>query len=63
MSSVLVAKCKSCDYEVHIPITEDQLLKYKNGETIQRVLPNVSPDDRELFISGLCGKCFDKMFA
>lgn len=63
MSSVLVAECKSCDYEVHIPITEDQLSQYKNGEPIQKVLPNVSPDDRELFISGLCGKCFDKIFA
>lgn len=63
MSRVLVAECKSCDYEVHIPITEDQLSKYKNGEPIQRVLPNVNPDDRELFISGLCGKCFDEIFA
>ena len=63
MSNLLTAKCKSCDYEVHIPITKDQLSKYKNGEPIQRVLPNVSPDDRELFISGLCGKCFDKMFS
>lgn len=63
MSNVLVAECKSCDYEVHIPITEDQLSQYKNGEPIQKVLPNVSPDDRELFISGLCGKCFDKIFA
>ena len=29
---------------------------------IQDIIPQVSPDIREMFISGMCGKCWDKMF-
>ena len=29
---------------------------------IQNAMPNLSADDRELLISGICGPCFDKMF-
>ena len=59
----LIGKCRLCDYEVQIPITESQLKRYQSGEMIQNVLPHVSPDDREVLISQTCGKCFDKMFA
>lgn len=52
-----------CDYTVEIPVTDKQLERYQNGELIQNVLPNVSPGDRELFISGICGTCFDNVFA
>lgn len=32
------------------------------GESIQKALPMLTPDQREIMISGICGKCFDKMF-
>lgn len=59
---VINANCRTCDYSTEIPITDEQLEKYENGALIQSVLPNISPGDRELLISGICGKCFDKMF-
>ena len=60
---VLVGECRSCDYEVQIPVTDEQFEKYQSGELIQNVLPEVSPGDREVLISGICGECFDKMFS
>jgi len=59
----ITKKCISCDYEAKISATNEQLQRYQNGELIQNVFPNVSPGDRELFISGICGTCFDNMFA
>jgi hypothetical protein len=37
--------------------------RWQNGEHIQNVAPYLSADDRELLISGMCGKCFDEIFA
>lgn len=60
---MLVGECGSCNYKTEIPVTDEQLTKFNEGELIQKVLPNVSPGDRELFISGMCGDCFDRIFA
>ena len=30
-------------------------------DLIQRIFPEISPDKRELLISGICGECFDDM--
>lgn len=59
---VIVGECRTCDYTAEIPVTNKQMDRYKGGELIQNVLPHVSPGDRELLISGICGNCFDNMF-
>lgn len=38
---------------------EDLVNKTKN---IQDIFPEHSADDRELILSGICGKCFDSLF-
>jgi hypothetical protein len=38
------------------------LAAYEAGELIQRAMPDVSEDERELLISGVCGQCFDELF-
>lgn len=44
--------------------TEDQWAAYKQGHIIiQRIFPEVSPDNREILQTGQCGECFDKLFA
>lgn len=35
--------------------------RINNGEHIQNVMPYLSVDERELLISGICGKCFDEI--
>ena len=33
-----------------------------HGELIQKALPELTKDERELLVSGTCAQCFDKMF-
>ncbi len=58
----MTARCKQCDQVFDIDVTADQLRRWQEGELIQRAMPELSVDLRELLISGTCGKCFDKMF-
>jgi hypothetical protein len=52
-----------CGKEFTIEATDDQLKMLQSGEYhIQEIFPYVSPDIRELFITGWCGECFDKIF-
>jgi hypothetical protein len=60
----VTVECNRCKKEQTIGgITLAKLKHYQDGELIQNVLPELSPDQRELLISGICGKCFDEMFA
>lgn len=55
--------CVFCKEVTAIKMTEDQAYRIASGEElIQNIVPNMSPDHREMFISGICGKCFDNMF-
>ena len=57
-------KCIKCHEITTIMLTPDQHKEYMKGEkNIQEIVPNLEPDIRELLISGMCGTCFDKIFA
>lgn len=44
-------------------LTVEQINKLYDGKLcIQQILSDLSSGDRELFISGICGECFDKIF-
>lgn len=55
-------RCSMCGTVYTIPMTEAEHELLMSGVHIQDALPNHSPDDRELFVSGICGKCFDEIF-
>lgn len=57
-----VRSCISCRTVHIINMTQTEMKKIDSGVHIQDALPNHSADDRELLVSGMCGKCFDKMF-
>ena len=57
----LEKECFLCKESVKVSLTEEESRKISEGkEKIQDIVPNMSPDLREIFISGICGKCFDK---
>lgn len=53
--------CRSCKvaYAIRAPI--DGYMRYCKGANIQLALPSLTADERELLISGMCGKCYDLM--
>ena len=55
--------CKECQTVFDIPVTMAQINEWRSGTLIQKVMPDLSADLRELLISGICGKCFDEIFA
>lgn len=58
----LEVKCNLCRTELEIPVTEKDWKKYQEGELIQRCFPYLTPEQRELIISGTCPDCFNKLF-
>lgn len=63
---MVCVECSMCKEVVNISITDEELIELEmmpvTGKHIQDVLPNVPRDKRELFISGICPKCWKKMF-
>ena len=55
--------CVQCGDAYILPVNSQQIKAWQEGELIQRAMPNISNEERELFISGLCGKCFDAVCA
>lgn len=50
--------------DVEVRVRKSQLKQWlqRPAEHIQYVFPDLSPAERELFISGCCGDCWNKMF-
>jgi hypothetical protein len=54
--------CRACAAIILVPVTMDQLDRWTHGTMLQDAFSNLSPDLRELFLSGFCGPCFDNLF-
>lgn len=54
--------CLMCNRTYEIEMDVDAYKKWIAGSNIQDVAPELSIDERELLISGVCGNCFDELF-
>jgi len=55
--------CEKCDKGFDFPATPEQMHALDDSsKSIQDIFPELSSGERELFISGMCGECFDKVF-
>lgn len=45
----------------HIEVTVEQLLRWENGELIQKAMPNLTSDEREFIMTGLLPQDFEDM--
>lgn len=63
---VITKQCIVCNKIVHIEITEEQYKELKKPRSkrklIQNILPNHTPGEREMLISGICNECFENTF-
>ena len=58
----LTATCLICKKKHYIAVPESGYIAWQNGARIQDALPTLSANERELFLSNMCGACFDKLF-
>lgn len=54
--------CIRCGELHEFKVPDKGYRRWLMGESIQKALPMLTPDQREIMLSGICGKCFDKMF-
>ena len=59
---VIEKKCPFCGQVTTITIPTEKYIKWQEGESIQKAMPNLSAVSRESLISGLCWDCQDKIF-
>lgn len=54
--------CTGCDKFIKLVVPKAGYDAWKGGRFIQDVLPTLTPGERELLVSGICGDCFNAMF-
>lgn len=54
--------CIVCKVARTVRVQKDGYMRWLDGECIQDAMPELSSDDREMLISNICTRCFDKMF-
>lgn len=62
MNSELEFVCKTCGTTLSVVVDTNDLAKWERGESVQKAFPYLPASDRELFLSGICGKCFDSIW-
>ena len=48
--------------EMLLPVTNEQIERWQNGELIQNVFPHLSPSEREFLISGVTPEEWNNVF-
>lgn len=58
----ITRNCPFCNTPQTKEFDEEHYRKYEAGAPIQDVMPNLSADDREFLITGICHKCWNSTF-
>jgi hypothetical protein len=61
-SCVLTIRCFKCNGVNTLSVPKSGIDKYKQGAHIQEAFPELSSDEREMMLSGLCPACFAELF-
>lgn len=54
--------CNMCDVQHEIWVEDDDYKSWENGKMCQDAFPYLDAGQREILISGTCGRCFDLLF-
>ena len=58
----LIFECAMCGKAVVVDVAEKAWEKRKMGGLVQSCFPELPANQRELFVSGTCPKCWDRTF-
>lgn len=60
----LKVQCRMCrkTHSLAVGIEDYLIFDMPNRPHIQDIFPYLTPAERELLISGICGECWEKMF-
>lgn len=63
----IATRCRCCKNIIQIPCSDETYVaaQFWNAATdprpIQEVFPDMSPENREMFVSGICSTCWNVM--
>jgi hypothetical protein len=57
----VTATCE-CGTKMVVETDVHRFTQWLKGHHIQNVFPNLGADEREMFISGTCAKCWNRLF-
>lgn len=58
----ITPSCSVCERHSVLFLDEEALIAYHNGMHVQDAFPDLTPDERELVISGTHSSCWDILF-
>lgn len=58
----ILLKCRMCKEDFLLEVKLVDYDRWLHGEVIQKAMPYLSADERELLISHTCGNCFNSIF-
>jgi hypothetical protein len=58
----VIKRCCVCGKDACVTVDRTKFDRWYNGEHIQNVWPEMSPDVREMMISGTHPKCWEELF-
>lgn len=62
MTFLLHITCLKCKTVYDISVTSEQIDAWEDGLLTEYAMPHLSPAERELFVTRICGNCSDKRF-
>lgn len=51
-----------CGKSYTVTVPHEGFIKWRNGSRIQECMPNLSSEDREALMTGICGDCWERMY-
>lgn len=58
----IVRQCPVCGVVQTLQVKEKDFLRWKSGARIQEAFPELSADEREILLSGVCPDCWERMY-
>ena len=62
LETITTRQCIMCGESTTMDVNAVKLRRWRDGEHVQNVWPEWSPDKRELMITGTHPNCWDTMF-
>jgi len=56
----LVTTCPLCLSKNYVDVKKGDLALFEEGEVVQHAFPNLTADQRELLVSGICSRCWEE---
>lgn len=55
-------KCPFCGEVNTVTVSCEDFNAWQNGELVQNAFPYLSSEEREMLVSGICPKCWERTF-